>query len=94
MIDSNLRPYLIEINQMPSFETDSPLDARIKRGLLTDCLKTLGLTYEKKIAMKRDIQESIKQRLLKPQKTMMVDDPQDGKNAAERLEEQRKLAAA
>ena len=66
MIDSNLRPYLIEINQMPSFATDSPLDARVKRGLLADCFKTLCMTNEKKMACKRDIEEKIKNRLLKP----------------------------
>ena len=49
MIDSALRPYLIEINQMPSFATDSPLDARVKRGLLADCFKTLCLTNERKV---------------------------------------------
>ena len=43
MIDNGLKPYLLEINQMPSFGTDSPLVAVIKRGLLQDCLKTLCL---------------------------------------------------
>jgi hypothetical protein len=60
MIDNNLRPYLLEINQMPSFATDSPLDARVKRGLLTDCFKTLCLSNERKQAMKREIEEKIK----------------------------------
>lgn len=87
MIDSNLRPYLIEINQMPSFATDSPLDARIKRGLLADCFKTLSLTNEKKVATKREMEEKIRNRLLKPQKTVVIDDANDGKTAAERVEE-------
>lgn len=26
IIDQDLRPYLLEVNQMPSFATDSPLD--------------------------------------------------------------------
>jgi hypothetical protein len=87
MIDSGLKPYLIEINQMPSFGTDSPLDARVKRGLLTDCFKTLCLTTERKHAHKKEIEDKINQRLLKPQKTIIIDDDKDGKNAAERLEE-------
>lgn len=30
MIDHTLKPFLIEVNQMPSFATDSPLDYKIK----------------------------------------------------------------
>lgn len=30
MIDHKLKPSLIEVNQMPSFQTDSPLDYKIK----------------------------------------------------------------
>lgn len=30
MIDSSLKPWLIEVNHLPSFATDSPLDKRIK----------------------------------------------------------------
>ena len=30
MLDENLKPYLIEINHAPSFNTDSPLDEKIK----------------------------------------------------------------
>lgn len=48
MIDSKLKPVLIEINQMPSFATDSQLDLRVKRGLLTDSFKTLCLTMKRK----------------------------------------------
>jgi len=34
MLDQRRKPYLIEINHLPSFTTDSPLDADIKRRLL------------------------------------------------------------
>lgn len=38
MIDSNLKPYLIEVNHTPSFWTDSPLDLEVKRHLIIDAL--------------------------------------------------------
>jgi tubulin polyglutamylase TTLL6/13 len=37
MIDSNLKPWLIEVNHLPSFGTDSPLDMDIK-GRLMDAI--------------------------------------------------------
>ena len=73
MIDKDLKPYLLEINQMPSFATDSPLDAVIKRGLLQDCFKTLCLNMPRKLQYKHDVEEKIKARLLKPQRTIQVD---------------------
>lgn len=44
LITDKLVPYLLEINQMPSFTTDSPLDYKIKRGLIFDVMKTLCLS--------------------------------------------------
>jgi len=48
IIDENLRPYLLEVNQMPSFATDSPLDYRIKKGVVNDTLHLLGLTRRRR----------------------------------------------
>mmetsp|Transcript_21574 Transcript_21574/g.3525 ORF Transcript_21574/g.3525 Transcript_21574/m.3525 type:complete len:94 (-) Transcript_21574:306-587(-) len=31
LIDSKLKPWLLEVNHSPSFSTESPLDRRIKR---------------------------------------------------------------
>lgn len=31
ILDSKLKPYLLEVNHSPSFTTDTPLDATIKR---------------------------------------------------------------
>ena len=54
MVNDNLRPYLIEVNQMPSFATDSELDLIIKKGLIIDVLKTLCLSVKRKKKYKRD----------------------------------------
>ena len=34
MIDRNFKPWLIEVNQSPSFATDSPLDYEVKKQVL------------------------------------------------------------
>lgn len=48
MLDHHLNPFLIEINQMPSFATDSPLDKKIKHKMLFDCMRTLCLSVERR----------------------------------------------
>lgn len=48
MIDSKLKPWLIEINQSPSFATDSAFDSSIKKRLLEDTFALLNLTAERR----------------------------------------------
>jgi len=66
LIDYKLTPYLLEINQSPSFATDSPLDYRIKRGLIVDTLKTLCLSVHRKKRYKAERKAKIQERLLMP----------------------------
>jgi len=47
-IDKKAKPWLIEVNQSPSFTTDSPLDKKVKRGVLTDAFKMLNLSWKRK----------------------------------------------
>lgn len=42
MIDSDLKPWLIEINMSPSLASDSQLDHQIKATLVTDALNLVG----------------------------------------------------
>jgi tubulin polyglutamylase TTLL6/13 len=44
MLDSNCKPYLLEVNHSPSFSTDSPLDEKVKGDLIRDTIQMLGLT--------------------------------------------------
>lgn len=48
MITSDLKPYLIEINHTPSFETGTPLDYKVKKGLIRDSLKLMRVTTKNK----------------------------------------------
>ena len=42
-LDHKLRPHLLEVNHTPSFTTDTPLDAIIKKEVIGDALRLLGL---------------------------------------------------
>lgn len=48
MIDRKFKPWLIEVNQSPSFKTDSPLDYDVKKGVLVDAFKLLNVSQEKR----------------------------------------------
>lgn len=48
MIDRDLRPFLVEVNQMPSFQADSDLDYRIKKGVIHDTINLLNLNYKRR----------------------------------------------
>jgi len=43
ILDKNLKPFLLEVNHTPSFQTDSPLDHLIKRNLIIDIINVLQL---------------------------------------------------
>ena len=48
MIDSKLKPWLIECNHLSSFGTDSPLDKRVKFDLIWDTFTLLNLSIKRK----------------------------------------------
>ena len=64
IIDSKGKPVLLEVNQAPSFATDSPLDYEIKKGLFVDTFKLLNLTVDKKKAKVKRLYEEKKDRML------------------------------
>jgi tubulin polyglutamylase TTLL6/13 len=42
LLDHKLRPSLLEVNHTPSFTTDSPLDRKVKKAVIKDCLKMVA----------------------------------------------------
>lgn len=66
LVDNKLVPSLLEINQMPSFATGSPLDYELKRGIIVDTLKLLCMTVQRKKEMKEEKRMKMQERLLKP----------------------------
>lgn len=43
LLDSDLKPWLLEVNLSPSMNTDSPLDTRIKSQVLVDLFNLVGV---------------------------------------------------
>jgi tubulin polyglutamylase TTLL6/13 len=48
ILDSKMKPWLLEVNHAPSFATDSPLDYKVKKQLFIDTFKILGATIQRK----------------------------------------------
>jgi tubulin polyglutamylase TTLL6/13 len=48
ILNSDLKPFLLEVNHAPSFATDSPLDYEVKKRLFIDMFHLIGLTIDRK----------------------------------------------
>jgi tubulin polyglutamylase TTLL6/13 len=46
MIDSNAKPWLLEVNHTPSFATDTPLDSLMKKNAIRDTLKLMNINLK------------------------------------------------
>ena len=66
MLDSDLKPWLIEVNQSPSFTADSKLDYDIKHSMIYDTVSLLNLSIKRKLKSKGDRRAEMQKRLLKP----------------------------
>jgi hypothetical protein len=44
MIDYKLKPYLLEVNQGPSFTTDAEIDKTVKRKVIFDALSMMNVS--------------------------------------------------
>jgi len=62
LIDSDLKPWLIEVNLSPSLACESPLDMTIKSNLISDTLNLIGI---KKFDRKKESLNKIKNRAMK-----------------------------
>ena len=60
LIDSDLKPWLLEVNLSPSLATDSPLDLTIKSTLLTDVFNIVGV---RRFDRKKESLNKIKHRM-------------------------------
>ena len=47
-LDEKLKPWLIEVNNLPSYATDSPLDKKVKLDMIYETIALLNLTPERK----------------------------------------------
>lgn len=43
MLDKKLKPWLLEVNESPSFNGDTDIDRAVKNGLIEDTLRLLDI---------------------------------------------------
>jgi tubulin polyglutamylase TTLL6/13 len=48
ILDKDCRPFLLEVNHAPSFNTDTALDYLVKNDLIFDTLRLLGVSIDEK----------------------------------------------
>lgn len=48
LIDSTMKPFLLEVNHTPSFTTDTPLDSFIKKNLIKDAISIMNINVKTK----------------------------------------------
>jgi len=52
-IDDNVKPWLIEVNSLASFATDSPLDKKVKYDVMYETFAMLNLSQKRKKKIKQ-----------------------------------------
>lgn len=60
LVDSDLKPWLLEVNLSPSLATESPIDVTIKSNLMMDVFNTAGV---KRFDRKKESINKIKNRM-------------------------------
>ena len=64
LLDSKLKPWLLEVNISPSLSSSSPLDKKIKTVLICDTLNLVGIyPYDRK-QYDKETEQLLKKRLL------------------------------
>lgn len=66
MIDAALKPWLIEVNHLPSFATDSPLDRRIKSQVVSTALSVLHAKADDRRRYEENAKRDAQNRLYNP----------------------------
>ena len=80
ILDSALKPWVLEVNHSPSFTTDSPLDWKIKKKTIRDTLVLLG------------VKAKTRKNYFKEKKAEVMKRAFTGKNTKESREERAELA--
>lgn len=59
ILNSKLKPYLLEVNHSPSFSTDCPIDYYVKKKVIHDSLVLSGVTAAAKRAYNRKVMQQV-----------------------------------
>ena len=60
LLDHNLKPWLLEVNHLPSFNTDTKVDEDIKANMVRDLFQILSLGIQKRRIVEREMKEEKK----------------------------------
>lgn len=74
MIDNDLRPSLIEVNQLPSWGTDSPVDEDIKSRVITQALSAMNINVQDRKFYENSKRKQSQSRLGRKQSMSTSDD--------------------
>ena len=55
MLDKKLKPWLLEINESPSFNDDTEVDKKVKWGLIEDSFRLLDIKKIRSLKFKNRI---------------------------------------
>ena len=64
LLDENLKPYVIEVNHAPSFNTDTKLDLVVKTSVLNSTLDILSINLQRRNQIIQEIKRKQKERLM------------------------------
>lgn len=71
MLDSKMKPWLIEVNHLPSFTTDTPLDKTMKKNVIKDALQIMNITSQAKANFKEKKKLELQQRAFSSRKVRL-----------------------
>lgn len=63
LIDRTYKPLLLEVNCSPSFATDSPLDYKIKKEVISDAFKLLNFSHRRRAKFEKQTKEKQEMRV-------------------------------
>ena len=87
ILDYKARPFLLEINHSPSFSTETPLDYKVKKHLITDTIALLNLNLERKRRYLKFQADELSKRVLTGKKTILT--PQEREALRKRNHDER-----
>ncbi|OMJ79426.1 hypothetical protein SteCoe_20581 [Stentor coeruleus] len=64
IIDKKLNPYVLEVNHTPSFSTDSPLDRKIKKRVISEALELVNVTLQNRKKYYKKLKEEVLKRTM------------------------------
>eukprot|EP01062_Namystynia_karyoxenos_P016063 TRINITY_DN1585_c0_g1_i1.p1 TRINITY_DN1585_c0_g1~~TRINITY_DN1585_c0_g1_i1.p1 ORF type:complete len:785 (+),score=194.92 TRINITY_DN1585_c0_g1_i1:276-2630(+) len=91
LLDQNLKPWLLEVNHSPSFHTDTPLDDRIKSGVISEVLRLLNIQTEARARERERERDDFRRRInTQARRSQAKKAGEDGEEERRQLERERR----